>query len=140
MTMACSMNSSCAAVRSCLTAISAQPGVAFEPWLVDNSKLGWRYHLCGTPKRRQKTTLPLLTQEVRDGCVLADSCATSCAARVLTEDRRSTKRRVPRKAHELLENLAHQILHRLNTLPASEGRRTCCRALLIVDLPLEMGK
>jgi hypothetical protein len=108
-------------MTECLAALNMQPTATFEPWSVENSKLGWRYHLCGSHKRRQ---LPLLT--LRTGCTLANSCATVCADRFAGEgpsrSRSGPSYQMAPRVREMLENLTRQLLRRLQTLPASEGR------------------
>ena len=119
-----------ACVARCAALLEQQPAAALEPWRIDDSKFGWRYHICGAPVQRQKSALvSQLSQPCRTQSV--GSCAMRCSARQHpTLD--ISRNAMPPRVRELLEALSAQLLKRLGSLPPSEGR---CFVTNVTTLP-----
>ena len=96
----------------------------FAPWGVENSVMGWRYHICGAPPRRQKSWVGQLLDACGEGRPISRWCSSSPRPSRRVEKGVLAARGLPvllPAVRTLLEFLARRLQHRLQQQPRGEG-------------------
>lgn len=99
------------------TAIASDFNSTFALWHVQNSRMGWKYHICGTPVLRAKSWVRALL----DVCGTGQSVAQQCSIRSpLPHHSRLVPPLLP-AVREFLETLAKKLHSKLLALARGEG-------------------
>ena len=100
-------------------ALASAPSV-FEPWGVERSRYGWRYHICGAVPRRTKSWAGVRLEACGEGQPLVGQCRVPVESSV-PGGARMLPPLLP-AVRTLLEAQANRIRKKLSALARGEGR------------------